>query len=434
MSSSFLGQKSKSDALDSNLITDRIVEETELSNQKHDRTTYIYSFSKLFERASYYGFRSLFVLYMISETLHMPRNEALKIYGWLTLGIILSKIIGAVFGDLLIGNRKAIITGGVLQVIGALILSYPSLTSFYFGTIIIIIGSGFYSPNLISEFGKLYLNKTKIIDSGFTIFYLSIIIGSLIGPLTVGYIGEHNFGYGFILSGIFMTISTLLFYFSKRQKTLAKTNITSKSNNELFYLLIAIVLVGIFWSIYNISDFYIFDLQNKFRESSQINIPTYLWHSRSYLTFPAGIILAITWSYLYKNQLFKLTIGFLFAALSYGILFLIPSHPANHHILIYLLSVLFIGISEVHISPIINSIVTQFSNPKYLAIVMSLVFIPLRIIAYLFSLFNHTFVEEPRYAILFSIIITSLIAVGLLIFILSIKKSKSGLKGSFPNS
>ena len=176
-----------------------------IQNQKHTIETLYYSISRMLERASYYGFRALVVLYMVGETLKMERTEALTIYGWLIGSLVFSQIIGGLFGDLLIGNKKSIIIGGIIQAIGAFSLCIPSTNGLYLGLFCVVLGSGFFTPNLISNFGKSYLNKTKLLDSGFTIFYLAINLGSFLGILLIGYIGEtYGYNIGFVLSGILM--------------------------------------------------------------------------------------------------------------------------------------------------------------------------------------------------------------------------------------
>ena len=149
-----------------------------IQGQQHTITTFYYALSRMLERASYYGFRSIIVLYMIGETLKMESNEALKVYGWFTLALVITHIIGAVFGDLLVGNKKGILIGGVTQAIGAFSLCIPSTIGLYLGICLVVLGSGFFTPNIISNFGKSYLNKTKLLDSGFTIFYLAINLGA----------------------------------------------------------------------------------------------------------------------------------------------------------------------------------------------------------------------------------------------------------------
>jgi len=94
-------------------------------NQAHHKDTFYYSLSRMFERAAYYGLRSLVVLYIIGESLKMDSTEALNIYGWFTMLLMFSQIIGAILGDLVIGNRKSIIIGGILQILGALSFCIP---------------------------------------------------------------------------------------------------------------------------------------------------------------------------------------------------------------------------------------------------------------------------------------------------------------------
>ena len=172
-----------------------------IQNTKHTKETFYYSLSRMLERASYYGLRTLIVLYMVGETLKMENSEALNIYGWLTGSLVLSQIVGALLGDLLIGNRKSVVIGGIIQAIGAFSICIPSIIGLYIGLSLVVLGSGFFTPNITSNFGKLYLNKTKLLDSGFTIFYLTINLGSFLGVLLIGYLGEKfSYNIGFIIS------------------------------------------------------------------------------------------------------------------------------------------------------------------------------------------------------------------------------------------
>ena len=112
-----------------------------IQNQKHTKETLYYSISRMLERASYYGFQALVVLYMVGETLKMENKEALTIYGWLTASLVFSHIVGALFGDLLIGNKKSIIIGGIIQAIGAISLCVPSITGLYLGLFLFLLNN-----------------------------------------------------------------------------------------------------------------------------------------------------------------------------------------------------------------------------------------------------------------------------------------------------
>lgn len=255
------------------LFINPINEMEKIQNQKHTNETFYYAISRLLERASFYGFRSLLVLYMIGETLQMNSADALNIYGLLVGSLVFSQIIGALFGDLLIGNKKSIIIGGIIQAIGAFSLCIPSTNGLYVGLFFVILGSGFFTPNIISNFGKLYLNKTKLLGSGFTIFYLALNLGSFLGILLISFIGK-TFGYeiGFITSGILILVSLIpiLFITEKTPNEIEKSEIpTSK---RALTILIALIVVGLFWGMYEIATLRVFDLQVQLSEISALEM------------------------------------------------------------------------------------------------------------------------------------------------------------------
>ena len=387
-----------------------------IQNQKHTIETLYYSISRMLERASYYGFRALVVLYMVGETLKMERAEALTIYGWLIGSLVFSQIIGGLFGDLLIGNKKSIIIGGVIQAIGAFSLCIPSTTGLYLGLFLVVLGSGFFTPNLISNFGKTYLNKTKLLDSGFTIFYLAINLGSFLGILLIGYIGEtYGYNIGFVLSGILMLISIIPIILTKEKRLYEIEKNEFPISKRILNILIAFIVVGLFWGFYELSSIRTFDLQLQLSEISTLGIPIHLWQSiNSIFILPISIIAIILWTYFYNSQFFKLMLGFIFGVLSFGILFLIPEVPTEQHTVTYLISLLFLAISEIHIAPIIHSILTKYSNPNYLAILISLAFLPTRLISLAFGLFNDKLYDNPMLGLKIGIVGMTIIGIGLI--------------------
>jgi POT family proton-dependent oligopeptide transporter len=379
----------------------------------------------MLERASYYGLRALVILHMTGEVLKMDRTEAYSILGWVSVSLIFSQIIGALLGDLLLGNRKLIIIGGVIQAIGAFILCISSTTGLYLGLLLFVLGSGFVTPNIISNFGKLYLNKTKLLDSGFTIFYLAINLGSFLGILLIGYLGE-TFGYniGFITSGILMLISIVPILISKENAEIEIKKNELPIDKRILNILIALLVVGLFWGIYGISDIRFFDLQIQFSKISALNISKSMWQSfGAVFTLPISILAIILWTFFYSTHFFKLMLGFIFGIISFGILFLIPEIPTEQHTIIYLLSLFFLGISEIHIAPIINSVLTKYSNPKYLTIIISLAFLPTRLISLLFGLFNDRIYDEPILGLKTGIVVMIIVGVGLIGYVSWNKKN-----------
>ncbi|SNR14177.1 POT-type proton-dependent oligopeptide transporter [Tenacibaculum jejuense] len=396
-----------------------------IQNQKHTKETLYYSISRMLERASYYGLRALVVLYMVGEILKMERTEALSIYGWFTASLVFSQIVGALFGDLLIGNKKSIIIGGIIQAIGAFSLCIPSTIGLYLGLFLIVLGSGFFTPNIISNFGKTYLNKTKLLDSGFTIFYLAINLGSFLGILLIGYLGEkYGYNIGFVISGILMLISIIPIFLSK-EKGLDEIEKNKFSiSKRILNILIAFIVVGLFWGLYELSSIRTFDLQLQLSEISTLDIPSYLWQSlNSIFILPISIIAIVLWTYFYSSQFFKLMLGFIFGAISFGILFVIPEVPTEQNTIIYLFSLLFLAISEIHIAPIIHSILTKYSNPKYLAILISLAFLPTKLISLIFGLFNDKLYDNPMLGLKIGIVGMTIIGIGMIGYVIINRKT-----------
>lgn len=395
-----------------------------IKNQKHTKETFLYALSRTLERVSFYGLRSLMVLYMIDGILQMENAEALKIYGWFTASFLFSKIIGAILGDLIIGNKKALIIGGLIQALGAFSFCIPSTTGLYVGLFLVVLGGGLYTPNIISNFGKLYLKKTKLLDAGFTIFHFAVNLGAFFGVVSIGYIGEeYGWNIGFIIAGILMLLSIIPIILSKDEKIEQTTESKATVNQWTINIIIAFVIASLFWSIYEIGNIRIFDLQLKLGEISTLNIPKSMTSLNSVFILPISIIAIIVWTFFYNSHFFKLTIGYIFGAISFGFLFLIPEIPTEKHTIIYLLSLLFLSISEIHIVPIIYSILTKNSNPKYLAILISLAFIPTRLFSLIFSVFNEKFYENPIFSVKFGLIAMIIVSIGLIIFMKWKKKN-----------
>lgn len=397
-----------------------------ISNLSHTKETYLFALSRLFERASYYGIRTLIILYMIDKTtLNMSRTDAYSIYGWVVGLLVLSNILGGILGDLVIGNRKSIIIGGLSQAIGAFILSIlSSSVGLYIGLAFIIIGGGLYSPNMIANFGKLYLNKTKLLDSGYIIFYIAVSIGGFLGPFLVGRIGESfTYGYGFAVAGLLMLISIVfpIFYMQKERNNTIDENV--KINKRIGQILTFLISVAIFWTIYEMSAIGKMETEMKLKTESTIDfVNNNLFMFEPIFLFAFALVMAIIWTLYFNNRYIKLLIGFIFGTLSFATLFLIPESPTEMSLIYYLISLLFLGISETHITPIIQSILTKYSNPKYLAIIISLAFIPTRLFSLIFHGFDNKFYGNPMFALKFGTIAFLTLSIGLIVYMVKFKK------------
>ncbi len=393
--------------------------------QKHDRATFIYAISKLFERSGYYGLRAVLILYMIGETLNMSHIDAISAYGIFASSIIISQIIGAILGDLFIGNKNSIILGGLLQALGAFFLCIPSTIGLYTGLVFIAIGGGLYMPNLLSIYGKSYLAKPKLLDSAFSILYVATNIGAFMSVLLIAFVA-HEFGFskGFAIAGIFFIISIIFPLLLREQKTLNFTQPTISMNKRIIVILTVCLLSGVFWGVYETIGYALFDIKSKIIEVSTLNIPSGIWDGLdTILVFSLSIIAAITWTFMYYNQFIKLTIGFLFATTAISILFYIPEVPLENHSIYYLTATIFLAVAEIHMTPVIRSLLTLYTNPKYLAILMSLVFLPYKIVyTIIMLLFNDPLQDNASLALKFSVILLGAMSIGLIIFLLTSSK------------
>lgn len=182
--------------------------------------------TEMWERFSYYGMRALLVLYLTSTYLDggfgLDRPDALEIYALFTGLVYLTPILGGMLADKILGQRKAIYIGGILMALGQFALASSigdSLTDsreFFLnlGLGLLIMGNGFFKPNISTIVGSLYNSNDPRKDSAFTIFYMGINLGAFLSPLVCGTLGEKiGWQYGFGSAGIGMLLGLTWFYF-----------------------------------------------------------------------------------------------------------------------------------------------------------------------------------------------------------------------------
>jgi POT family proton-dependent oligopeptide transporter len=178
-------------------------------------------FTEMWERFSYYGMRALLILFMVATVEHgglgFPTSRAGAVYGMYTALAYLATLPGGWIADRISGQRRAVLWGGILISVGEYCLAYPSLTTFYLGLAIIIVGTGLLKPNVSTMVGALYTPEDKRRDSGFSIFYVGINLGAWLSPIVCGYLGEnYDWHYGFLAAGVGMTIGVIQYVFGSR--------------------------------------------------------------------------------------------------------------------------------------------------------------------------------------------------------------------------
>ncbi len=250
-----------------------------MAQQKHPKGLYVLFATEMWERFNYYGMRALLVLYLTASLtaggFQLNRSQALEIYAIFSGLVYLTPIIGGILADKILGQRQAIYIGGILMALGqfTLALSQTMPTTyrqfiFNSGLGIIILGNGFFKPNISTLVGKLYPDDDARKDAAFTIFYMGINLGAFIAPLICGYIAsQFGWSWGFSCAGIGMIVGVIWFITQEKYvenselsanipaSTLSYTNrhITSWTRVMLFTVSSIAFVWGVLWSVNHLS-------------------------------------------------------------------------------------------------------------------------------------------------------------------------------------
>ncbi len=190
----------------------------------HPKGLFILFFAEMWERFSYYGMRAILTLYMVTSATEMfnpgmgwSNGDALALYGWYTMLVYIMSIPGGILADKFIGQKKAVMVGGLILVVGHGILAIETLWAFYTGLMLIVLGVGALKPNISTMVGGLYKQGDARRDQGFTLFYIGINIGAFLASLIVGAVGEIiGWHYGFGLAGIGMLLGQITFVWGSK--------------------------------------------------------------------------------------------------------------------------------------------------------------------------------------------------------------------------
>jgi proton-dependent oligopeptide transporter, POT family len=190
----------------------------------HPKGLYMLFFAEMWERFSYYGMRAILILYLTKHWMFSD-GKSNVIYGAYTALVYITPVLGGYMADRYLGNRKAVLFGGILIAIGHLLMtvegtggqSDPAINVFWAALAFIIVGTGFLKANISVMVGQLYKLTDIRRDAAYTIFYMGINLGAAVGSITVAYLGETiGWKYGFGLAGIGMLVGLVVFVLGKR--------------------------------------------------------------------------------------------------------------------------------------------------------------------------------------------------------------------------
>src|SRR5687767_7595936 len=187
----------------------------------HPRGLSTLFFTEMWERFSYYGMRALLLLYMTAPLaaggLGFETAQGGAVYGLYTSMVYMTTLPGGWIADRLIGQRRAVLYGGILIASGHFSMAVPSLTTFYLGLFLIVIGTGLLKGNVSVIVGQLYSPTDVRRDAGFSIFYMGINLGAFIAPLICGYLGQRvSWHAGFAAAGFGMVIGVVQYVLGGR--------------------------------------------------------------------------------------------------------------------------------------------------------------------------------------------------------------------------
>ena len=188
----------------------------------HPAGLFVLFFTEMWERFSFYGMRILLVLFLTAPFMsdnpgwEWPREHALSLIGTYASLLYLTPIVGGYIADKFTGYRIAVVIGCIIMTLGHASMAFETTFSFYLGLALLVIGTGFFKPNITSIISEMYKGKEGKKDGAYTIFYMGVNAGAFFGMMLCGYLAENiGWSWGFGLAGIFMFLGMLQFLLAK---------------------------------------------------------------------------------------------------------------------------------------------------------------------------------------------------------------------------
>jgi POT family proton-dependent oligopeptide transporter len=180
----------------------------------HPRGLSTLFFTEMWERFSYYGMRALLILFMTAAPaaggLGFDTGTAGAVYGLYTSMVYMTTLPGGWIADRLIGQRRAVLWGGILIASGHFCMAFQAMSTFYIGLTVIVLGTGLLKGNISVLVGKLYAAGDERRDAGFSIYYMGINLGAFVAPLVCGFLGQRvSWHAGFAAAGVGMTLGVV---------------------------------------------------------------------------------------------------------------------------------------------------------------------------------------------------------------------------------
>ncbi len=388
----------------------------------HPRPLFTLFFTEMWERFSYYGMRALLVLYMTQylfleaekgkeiwgystlrgfiEMIYGPLNNqafSSQIYGLYTGFIYFTPFFGGIIADRYWGQRRCVYVGGILMVIGHFMMAAESL--FFPALIFLMLGNGFFKPNISTQVGGLYPVGDTRRDRGFTLFYMGINLGAFFSPLVCGTLGQKvGWHWGFGAAGVGMVIGLLIYHFggknlpqSERKQSIqeieknAHKPLTKDEWSRTIGLTVLCLITIFFWGVYEqqgntlqlwadqSTDWWFFGWE----------IPSSWYQSfNPFIIFIFAPVLDRLWAWQAKRKtepstVIKMAMGCFMGAAALGVMVLAAKAIGSGRgsVMWLLGSTFLLTMAELYISPIGLSLVTKVSPTKIVSMMMGVWFL-----------------------------------------------------------
>ncbi len=451
------------------------------SSKGHPKGLYLLFFTEMWERFSYYGMRGILILYLTKTLLEgglaIRPEDASLIYGFFTGFVYFTPLIGGWLADRYLGQRKAITIGGITMMLGQFTLfAINSHAGMYAGLFLLIIGNGFFKPNISTLVGRLYKDGDSRRDSAFSIFYMGINFGAFFAPLVVGVFSDqwfavkdatgaivtYGYKYGFLVAGLGMLLGQLIFNGFARKylgdiglhpatsasaKTVDLKNeikpVTKEDKQRMTVIFILTAFVIFFWAGFEQAGSSLSLYTDKFIDRSVGNfvIPTSWFQSVNPLFI---VLLAPLFSIFWTSRLGKkistpVKMGLGMVLLGVGFFFMlgaiaqrggdVADETIKASLFWLVMTYLVHTIGELCLSPVGLSVVTKLAHPKFASLMMG-VWLLATFVANIVGGFLASFVESMGAQLIFSTISGFVIVLGLVLIALNkpIQKMMHGVK------
>lgn len=373
----------------------------------HPRGLFLLFATEAWERVQYYGMRAFLVLYLVDRVHGLGWSEAraLTLYGWYTGLCYLSTVAGGWAADRVLGQRRAVVIGGTLMMLGQLLCALKQEPLLYAGGALLIVGNGLFKANISTMVGQLYRPGDPRRDGGFTIFYVGINLGAAVGPLLCGTLAEKvDWSLGFASAGLGMAVGVGVFLLLRgrllgegvgappreRPSTAAGLRaggpLTREERDRIVVIFVLTFFVAIFWAGYEQGG----GLMNLFTDRSTDRmllgheIPTTWFQAvNSGFIFLLAPVLAALWTRLARVEKEpstgrKMAMGLLAVAASFVLLFVAAqrAEAAGKAGMLWMVGAYFLQtVGELMLSPVGLSMVTKLAPERYASALMGVWFL-----------------------------------------------------------